>query len=135
MHTAYLKWIISLIGLLVPQVNFAVEGFNGPTWYDYRDESLVVEGRGTLLNPIVIETPEQLAQLSWLVNEKLMRFSEKVVVLAADIDLYKEANGKRVSWVPIGYDGIRPFSGMFLGIDTREGKAWADSRRHTIRNM
>ena len=102
MKSTYLKWIISLIGLLVPQVNFAVEGFNGPTWYDYRDESLVVEGRGTLLNPIVIETPEQLAQLSWLVNEKLMRFSEKVVVLAADIDLYKEANGKRVSWVPIG---------------------------------
>ena len=135
MKSTYLKWIISLIGLLVPQVNFAVEGFNGPTWYDYRDESLVVEGRGTLLNPIVIETPEQLAQLSWLVNEKLMRFSEKVVVLAADIDLYKEANGKRVSWVPIGYDGIKPFSGMFLGIDTREGKAWADSRRHTIRNM
>ncbi len=70
------QWIISLTLLLLSSIAVhAFEGFDGPTWYDYRDTSLDINGRGTLDNPIVITTPEQLAQLSYIVNEENARLS------------------------------------------------------------
>lgn len=120
----------------MPVSNFAsdiVYSFTGPTWYEFRDETLVTEGKGTLLDPIVIETAEQLAQFAYLVNEKEQSFADKVVVLANDINLTKTVNGQRVQWIPIGQAYYR-FDGMFLGIDTRQTDAslW---KRHSISGM
>ena len=104
--------------------------FNGSTWYDYRDQSLKVDGNGTLLDPIVITTPEQLAQVAWLVNEQNNTFESKVIVLSADIDLTRESHGQPVVWQPIGLKNS--FKGVFLGVDTREG---SDNKRHSISGM
>ena len=131
MKAITVKFILGLAALLAPMSVLAAVTFSGPTWYEYRDASLVTNGKGTLLDPIVIGTPEQLAQLSWMVNEQRNTFDGKVVVLAADIDLSKEAGGKRVEWVPIGLRG--DFRGVFLGIDTRE--AIAGATRHTVKGM
>lgn len=117
----------------MPVGSYAVDGFTGPTWYDYRDGTLVTEGKGTLLDPIVIETAEQLAQLAYLVNEQGQTFADKVVVLANNIDLTKTVNGQRVQWIPIGQDFFQ-FEGMFLGIDTRETDA-SQWKRHSISGM
>lgn len=103
--------------------------FNGPTWYDYRNTQLDISGKGTFDNPIVIRSAEDLAQLSWLVNEEGNSFTNKVISLEADIDLKKEADGKRVSWVPIGFSNTRQFYGIFLGCGTQNPK------RHTIRGL
>jgi hypothetical protein len=97
------KWMLGFLTLLLTMSAQASISFNGSPWYDYRDESLKVDGNGTLLDPIVITTPEQLAQLAWLVNEKNNTFEGKVIVLAADINLTKEDQGKRVVWLPIGF--------------------------------
>lgn len=35
--------------------------------------------------------------------------------LVADIDLHKEVNGKRVNWIPIGYNDEYPFRSSFVG--------------------
>ena len=124
------KWIFILAALVVSLEGYAAVPINGPTWYDYRDQSLVVDGKGTLLDPVVVSTPEQLAQVAWLVNESGNVFKDKVIVLAADIDLTKEVDGKRVQWMPIGLNSS--FQGTFLGIDTRQG---ADTKRHSINGM
>lgn len=117
-------WLLALTGAQ------ATVTFNGPTWYDYRDQSFAADGEGTLLNPIVVSTPEQLAQVAWLVNEQGNRFTGKVFVLASDISLQKEADGKRVVWQPIGLKNA--FEGVFLGIDTRED---ASTKRHSISGL
>ncbi len=124
------KWMLGFLTLLLTMSAQASISFNGSPWYDYRDESLKVDGNGTLLDPIVITTPEQLAQLAWLVNEKNNTFEGKVIVLAADINLTKEDQGKRVVWLPIGFKNS--FKGVFLGVDTREG---SDRKRHSISGM
>lgn len=91
-------------------------GFNSngqPTWYDFRDTSFLSEDNGSEL-PAYITTPEQLAQLSWLVNEERKTFKGKLFQISADIDLNRTVNGKRVNWVPIGYEkGV--FDGMLIG--------------------
>lgn len=137
MKTRIIKWILGLVALTAPMAGLADVTFSGPTWYDYRDQSLVVDGKGTFLDPIVISTPEQLAQLSWLVNEKGNTFKEKVVVLDADIDLTKEVNGKRVEWVPIGMSN--PFQGVFLGMvtssETSSGSSDSEGVRASIKGM
>ena len=137
------KWIFSLALLLLSSITGrAVEGFDGPTWYDYRDTSLDVERRGTFDNPIVISTPEQLAQLSYIVNEgSAWMLRDKVVVLGADINLNKTVNGQRVQWIPIGYKGSwvgEEFFGIFLGADIskiNETKEWRPEYNHTISGM
>ena len=73
------KWMLGFLTLLLTMSAQASISFNGSPWYDYRDESLKVDGNGTLLDPIVITTPEQLAQLAWLVNEKNNTFEGKVI--------------------------------------------------------
>ena len=126
------------MALLAPLGGYADEGFDGLTWYYYRDTSLEVEGKGTFENPIVINTPEQLAQLSFLVNEKNNRFTNQFVVLGADISLNKIVDGKPVLWVPIGYYKTRVFEGIFLGTNTAKllenGEIAADCC-HTISDM
>ena len=137
------KWIFSLALLLLSSITgHAVEGFDGPTWYDYRDTSLDVERRGTFDNPIVISTPEQLAQLSYIVNEgSAWKLRDRVVVLGADINLNKTVNGHRVQWIPIGYKGSwggEQFFGIFLGTDMskiNETKEWKPEYNHTISGM
>ena len=109
-------------------------GFTGPTWYEYRDQSLNIDGKGSFDNPIVIHTPEELAQLSWLVNEQGNSFSGKVVVLGADIDLKKEVDGKQVSWIPIGRNSSKYFMGVFIGVNPSQN-GWEKSSPHTISNM
>ena len=132
------KWLLCLMALLAPLGGYAVEGFNGPTWYDYRDTSLEVDGKGTFENPIVINTPEQLAQLSYLVNETYNHFTGQFVVLGADISLNKVVDGNQVSWVPIGYNRSSAFHGIFLGTNTAkllEDGEIADDCRHTISDL
>ena len=103
--------------------------FDGPTWYDYRDTAFDPGERGTLEDPIVINTTGELAQLSWLVNEQGNTFKNKVIVLADDIDLTKEADGKRVSWIPIGFDEGHQFEGVFLGTTI------STLKRHTVKGL
>lgn len=137
------KWIISLVLMLVSSIGgHAVEGFEGPTWYDYRDTSLIVDGRGTLDNPIVISTPGQLAQLSYIVNEEdAWALRGKVFVLGADINLNKTVDGHRVQWIPIGYKGSTSgyqFYGIFLGTDItkiNEANGWKSEFSHTVSGM
>ena len=112
------KWLLCLMALLMPLGGYAIDGFNGPTWYDYRDTSLEIEDKGTFENPIVINTPAQLAQLAYLVNEENNKFTGKFVVLGADINLNKVVDGQRVNWVPIGYYNGTSFDGLFLGANT-----------------
>jgi len=108
---------------------------NAPTWYDYRDQSLNIEGRGSFTNPIVINTPEQLAQLSWLCNEKGNTFEGKVIVLGSDIDLNRRSNDQRVQWVPIGLSAN--FKGHFLGLDVASINAngLSTAKRHKVSGM
>lgn len=126
-----MKKILVFLLTLVPLAAFAAttDCFNGPTWYKYRNTSLDIEGKGTFDNPVIIHTAEDLAQLSWLVNEQNNSFKNKVVVLDADIDLAKEENGQRVSWVPIGFDINKRFEGIFLGCGTE------NPQRHTIKGL
>lgn len=133
-----IKWMLCLVALLTPLGSYAVVGFDGPTWYDYRDTSFDVTSKGTFDNPIVITAPEQLAQVAYLVNETKNDFTGKVVVLGADINLKKEVDGKRVQWIPIGYNGGTGFKGFFLGIDVSKfnsGSSWTSAMSHTVSGM
>ena len=140
------QWLLSLIVLLMlPLGSYAVEGFDGPTWYDYRES---FPGKGTFLDPYVISTPEQLAQLSYSVNEGRTNYAGKYIVLGADIDLNKTVNGKRVQWIPIGYKwkgmiasivSKSTFIGFFYGYDYRsmvnQGESWSADMKHTISGL
>ncbi|MBP5257875.1 MAG: leucine-rich repeat protein [Prevotella sp.] len=131
MRNIILSSIIYFIGLIYPIRSLAdgevpVE-FTGPTWYDYRDTSFSIEGKGTLDNPIVINTAEELAQFAYYVNTCEVRtyvdsLGNKIVVLGNDIDLSKTVEGKRVQWIPIGYTsrGMRPANFVFLGVNVKE---------------
>lgn len=126
-----MKKLLLFLLALVPLAAIAATAdcFNGPTWYDYRNTALDISDKGTYNNPIVIQSGEDLAQIAWLVNEQHNTLKNKVISLAADIDLKKEVNGKRVSWIPIGFDDDYPFEGIFLGCGTETLK------RHTIKGM
>ena len=111
-----------------------------PTWYDYRDKSFSIDGKGTLDNPIVINTAEELAQLAYLYNTadpvdniNNLEWKKKVIVIGSDINLEKTVNGQRVQWIPIGY-GNAGFQGAVLGINSKESLT-ANSKRHQIRGM
>ena len=133
-----------LVGLLASSSIFAddatpAEFANYPTWYDYRDQSFSIEGKGSFSNPIVINTAEQLAQLAYLYNTTDPRenvnsgWEEKVVILGSDINLEKTVNGKRVQWIPIGYGNVR-FAGAVLGIDPRD-EQFGTPQRHKVSGM
>ena len=112
--------------------------YNGaPTWYEYRDKSFDIKGKGTFLNPIVINTPEQLAQVAWLCNVSGESFQGKVLVLGSDIDLNRTANGQRVQWIPIGSTYSHMFHGIFLGLDVPgiNSDGWSQEKRHHISGM
>ena len=112
--------------------------YNGaPTWYEYRDKSFDIKGKGTFLNPIVINTPEQLAQVAWLCNISGESFQGKVLVLGSDIDLNRTANGQRVQWIPIGSTYSQRFKGVFLGLDVPaiNSDGWSQEKRHQISGM
>lgn len=140
------QWLLSLIILLMlPLGSYAVEGFDGPIWYDYKES---FPGTGTFLDPYVISTPGQLAQLSYDVNEGITNYAGKYIVLGADIDLNKTVNGKRVQWIPIGYKmkgtvasivEKTTFIGFFYGYDYRsmvnQGQSWSADMKHTITGM
>ena len=138
MNTTVCKWLLCLMALLMPLGGYAIDGFNGPTWYDYRDTSLEIEGKGTFENPIIINTPGQLAQLAYLVNEENNKFTDKFVVLGADISLKKTVDGQRVSWVPIAFTHSSKFEGFFLGTNTAqvmENGEWQANCNHTISDV
>ena len=112
--------------------------YNGvPTWYEYRDKSFDIKGKGTFLNPIVINTPEQLAQVAWLCNVSGESFQGKVLVLGSDIDLNRTANEQRVQWIPIGSSDSHMFQGIFLGLDVPaiNSDGWSQEKRHQISGM
>lgn len=135
-------YLLCLMALLLPTNSMAASftevpaEFTGPTWYDYRDTSFSYEGKGTLNNPIVITTAEQLAQFSYLYNENPSRFEKKVVVLGADINLNRTEGGKRVQWIPIGYNSNYA-SIVFLGVDTRNmgDGGWTSAQPHSISGL
>ena len=110
---------------------------SAPTWYEYRDKSFDIKGKGTFLNPIVINTPEQLAQVAWLCNVSGESFQGKVLVLGSDIDLNRTANGQRVQWIPIGSTYSHMFHGIFLGLDVPgiNSDGWSQEKRHHISGM
>ena len=136
----HLYILLCLLGLTVSANMYAGDApaeFKGPTWWDYRDQTFSIEGKGTLLNPIVINTAEELAQLSYLYynSNVLDLLNERVVVLGADINLNRTEDGQRVQWIPIGYK--YGFSGIFLGINTSgmENGDLSTLKRHTISGM
>ena len=133
------KVLLWVVALLTPLGSYAVDGFEGPTWYDYRDTSFDITNGGTFDNPIVITTPEQLAQLAYLVNSSIENDTYgKVFVLGADINLKKEVDGQRVQWIPIGHVETNVFKGTFLGVDVSKlnaGSSWTAAMSHTISGM
>lgn len=133
------KFLLWVVALLTPLGSYAVDGIEGPTWYDYRDTSFDITNGGTFDNPIVITTPEQLAQLAYLVNSNIENDTYgKVFVLGADINLKKEVDGKRVQWIPIGIEATNVFKGTFLGVDISKlnaGSNWTAAMSHTISGM
>ena len=103
------QWALTLLALLMSVAVY------GQTWNDYRDKTWDHTKAGDFwYDMLTIETPEQLAQLSWLVNEQGETFENKIIILNADIDLHKEVNGKRVRWIPIGSKNNNVFKGLFV---------------------
>ena len=129
--------LLCIAGMLFP-INTYADGeapadFTGHTWYEYRES--ITEGNGSMQNPIIIRTAGQLAQLAYDVNTGANSYDNKIVALAADIDLNKMVDGKRVQWIPIGY--IHPFRGMFLGLNLKEYAAngYVEGQKHKISGM
>ena len=119
---------------------FAAPGdeFGIPNWYTFRDQTFNPDtlNYGYFYTPIVIDTPEKLAQLSWLVNEEHHTFKGCIFSLGADIDLNKTVGGERVRWVPIGYNDQYTFDGMFLGMEKSFNKpVWQEEYSHSISGM
>ena len=111
-------YLLCMMGLMSSSLSYAQSApsdFTGPTWYDYREA--ITEGEGSMTDPILISTPGQLAQLAYDVNSGTNSYKNKVVALAADIDLNKEVGGQRVQWVPIGSDADHCFKGLFVGLN------------------
>ena len=140
MKKPIIRILLCILGLAVSASMYAGEApaeFTGPTWWDFRDKNFSIEGKGTWLNPIVINTPEELAQLSYLNYNYTPQeaVKEKVVVLDADINLNKTVNGQRVQWIPIGYKYM--FTGIFLGVNpSKMGNSdLSSAQRHTISGM
>ena len=110
-----------------------VDGINGPTWYEAKASSYA-GGSGTKDDPYIIKTPEQLALLSYTVNNT--RGSAALVgeyyAIGADIDLGKKVvvDGveQTLNWVPIGLGGLSDNRYFFGGTLTNKGS-------YVIKNM
>ena len=116
MKTAMIKWILSLVALTAPlgsTVTAEESEPGGYNWYDYRDASFGIVGKGSADNPIVVTTAGQLAQIAWLSNTDDEDFYGKVIKLDNDIDLKQVFEGVRVKWTPICKDAY--FMGTFDG--------------------
>ena len=131
--------LLCIAGMLFP-INTYADGeapadFTGHTWYEYREP--ITEGTGTMTDPILISSAGQLAQLAYDVNTGANSYDNKIVALAADIDLNKMVDGKRVQWIPIGYSHLHPFRGMFLGLNLKEYAAngYVEGQKHKISGM
>ena len=117
-----LIYLSLLLALVMTKANAyeEVAGFNGPTWYDYRED--ITEGGGYEDNPYLIKTPGQLAMMAYRVN--IQGETSNHYQIAADIDLTKRVNRERVLWVPIGLNESKAFSGTLTNPD-----------KHTIEGM
>ena len=109
-----------------------VSGINGPTWYEVKASSYA-GGNGTEANPYIIETPEQLALLSYTVNNtRGTSLVGQYFAIGADIDLGKkvEIDGEErtLNWVPIGLGNRNGNNYFFGGTLTNKGS-------YTIKNM
>lgn len=140
MKKTIIQWIVAFITLLQPLTGMAhasqVTGLPGPTWYDFRDESWDYSQDGDwFYENLEINTAEELAQLAWLVNKQGVTFENKIIFLRKDIDLYKEVDGKRVQWVPIGIDDDHAFKGIFIGPVSNGAPDFDYVDTHVIKGM
>lgn len=139
MKNSICGFLLCVAGMLCSTNIYADEtaptDFTGLTWYDYREA--IADAAGTMVDPILISTPGQLAQLAYNVNTGVETYKNKVVALAADIDLNKEEGGQRVQWIPIGYDDTRGFEGLFLGLNIKDYAAngFIAEQKHKISGM
>lgn len=109
-----------------------VSGINGPTWYEVKASNFA-GGNGTMANPYIIETPEQLALLSYTVNNTRGTSLEgQYYAIGADIDLGKKVTidgvEQTLNWVPIGLGERYGNYYFFGGTLTNKGS-------YTIKNM
>ncbi len=125
MKKTIIRLALCLIGLL-PTMPISAD-----TWENHR-EALDYEGKGSLIDPIVISTPGQLAEFSHMVNEG-RHPDGMVAVLANDIDLTATDGDQRRSWVPIG-TMANPYRGLFLGFNPNE-EGWEKREPHAIRGL
>ena len=125
MKKTIIRLALCLIGLL-PTMPISAD-----TWENHR-EALDYEGKGSLIDPIVISTPGQLAEFSHMVNEGKY-LDNMVVVLANDIDLTATDGGQRRVWVSIGTKA-NPFRGLFLGFNPNV-EGWEKREPYTIRGL
>ncbi|MBO6216642.1 MAG: leucine-rich repeat protein [Prevotella sp.] len=111
------------------------ECFAAPSWYDYKEP--ITKGTGTMEDPYLIESAEQLAWLAYDVNVTNNSYENKVVALGADINLNKTVDGERVSWNPIGTSESCCFKGLFLGLDLKDFAAngFKAEQKHKITGM
>lgn len=111
MKTTLLLSLIILFNLFSANAQtWTDEGCYDISWYD--------ESKKNEIDIYTISTPQQLAGLAYLVNNKKEMFLHKTFYLATDIDL----DGKR--WITIGLNNSADlFGGSF------------DGKGHTIKNM
>ena len=104
-----------LLALVMTKANAydEVAGFVGPTWYEYRATGYA-GGSGSKNDPYLIQTPGQLALLSYQVNVEGVGGYFK---LDDNIDLYKYIDSKPVVWIPIGISSEKPFKGILTNPD------------------
>ena len=110
-----------------------VNGINGPTWYEAKASSYA-SGSGTKTDPYIIKTPEQLALLSYTVNNTRgdAALVGEYYAIGADIDLGKKivVDGveQTLNWVPIGVGSLNGNYYFFGGTLTNKGS-------YVIKNM
>ncbi len=97
-----------------------VSGFNGPTWYEAKASSFG-GGSGSQSAPYMINTPEQLALLTYNVNVNNMSYEGNHFLIDlsnANIDLGKQimvdGQEQTLNWVPIkeSFKGTVKFKGQ-----------------------
>lgn len=110
-----------------------VGSIDGPTWYEVKASSYA-GGSGTKTDPYIINTPEQLALLSYTVNNTRGEAAlvGQYYAIGADIDLGKKVmvDGveQTLNWVPIGVGEYNGNFYFFGGTLTNKGS-------YVIKNM
>lgn len=100
------------------KVEKSTEGVNHDWSYPTATPTLTWTGEGTLNNPYIITTSQQLADFAYMVNNGTS-YSGNYIKLAADIDLnygstVTDASASYIQWKPIGGDS-KAFQGNFDG--------------------